>query len=121
MLGLNQSHRVQPNPVKPLKAVKNIHQIVQEQIGRSAALATDPARFNVESNRLMIRLSNRMQNDPSLIALTAHFAQALAATLLVLPPNFHGQAIQSLLMQTVVEWEDVNIAYEAQLKSVQLG
>jgi hypothetical protein len=101
--------------------VKTIHQLVQEKIAHSAALATDPARFNMESNRLMIRLSNRMQNDPSLTALTAHFAQALAATLLVLPPNLHAQAIQSLLMQTVVEWEDVHAEFGAQLKPAPLG
>jgi hypothetical protein len=35
-------------------------------------------RMFIESNRLMIRLSNRMHNDPSLAAFTAHFANALA-------------------------------------------
>jgi hypothetical protein len=101
--------------------MRTLHQIVQEKIAHSAALANDPTRFNMESNRLMIRLSNRMQNDPSLAALTAHFAQALAATLLVLPPNLHGQAIQSLLMQTVVEREDVHAEFGAQLKPAPLG
>jgi hypothetical protein len=101
--------------------MRTIFQIVQEKIAHSAALANDPARFNTESNRLMIQLSNRMQNDPSLTALTGHFSQALAATLVVLPPNLHAQAIQSLLMQMVVEWEDVHAEFGAQLKPARLG
>jgi hypothetical protein len=101
--------------------VKTIHQLVQEKITHSAALATDPARLNTESNRLLIgsRIGCRMTR-PSLLSPPIS-AQALAATLLVLPPSLHRQAIQSLLMQTVVEWEDVALEYEAQLKPAPLG
>ena len=54
-----------------------IHAIVQEHIAHSAALVNDPMRMSFESNRLRMRLSNRMYSDPSLAAFTPHFAQAL--------------------------------------------
>jgi hypothetical protein len=84
--------------------MKTLNQIVADKIARSAALVHD-----------------RMQNDPSLAMFTAHFAQALAGTLKVLPEAIHAAAIQSLLMQTVVEWEDVALEYDGQLKPAPLG
>ena len=100
---------------------RTINQIVSQHIAHSAPLVHDPIRMSAESNRMMIRLSNRMQNDPSLSAFTAHFAGALAGTLKMIPEHLHGQAIQSLLLQTIVEWEDVALEYDAQLKPAQLG
>jgi hypothetical protein len=101
--------------------MRTIHQIVQDHIARSAALVNDSMQMSVESNRLMMRLSNRMHSDPSLAAFTAHFAGALTMSLKILPETLHQNAIQSLLLQAIVDWEDVHTEFGAQLKPARLG
>jgi hypothetical protein len=94
-----------------------IHQIVQNHIARTAALVFDPIKMAAESDRTFRRMALRMKEDPALGVFTTHYAQALAQTLRVVPEGLHASAIQSLLLQVVTEWEDVNREFEAQLKT----
>jgi len=97
--------------------MKTIQQLVQEHLAKSASLARDPAKMQLDSQAIVTRMQARMMHDPAVVSFSNHYGKALDEALKLLPPTMWPAAIQSLLLQVLIEWEDVNIAYDSQFKS----
>jgi hypothetical protein len=60
----------------------------------------------------MTRMQSRMMHGPAVVSFSNHYGKALDEALKLLAPTMWPAAIQSLLLQVLIEWEGVNLAYE---------
>ena len=95
--------------------MKTVLQIVQEHIAGSAALVNDPLTFSQESEHMIGRIAERLRQDPSIDLYAQHMAGALQNSLCAVPQGLHSTIMHSLLLQSLIEWEDINIAFNKQL------
>jgi len=99
-----------------MRQIKTIAQITQEHLAKTAASIRDPAQFNLQSQAIMTRMQSRMMHDPAVVSFSNHYGKALDEALKLLPPTMWPAAIQSLLLQVLIEWEDVHEEFNSQLK-----
>jgi hypothetical protein len=95
--------------------MKTIHQLVTQHISRSAALVNDPLLMSQESERMIARIAERLRQDPSIELYAQHMAGALQGSLLAVPQGLHSVLMHSLILQALIEWEDIHIAFDKQL------
>jgi hypothetical protein len=101
--------------IPPAMALRTIHQLVQDYIYRRAALISDPLHMSQESDRMIARIADRLRQDPAVELYAQHMAKALEASLLAVPHGLHSVCMHSLILQALIEWEDINIAYNKEL------
>jgi hypothetical protein len=95
--------------------MQTIHQLVQAHIARSAALVNDPLAFSQETERMIGRIAERLRQDPSIELYAQHMAGALQNSLRAVPQGLHASIMHSLILQALIEWEDINIAFNKSL------
>ena len=64
----------------------------------------------------MARLQRRYEQDPALVMLTEHYAKALMVVLPMLPEAMKASTSQSVIVQTIQDWEDIHKKFDDQLK-----
>jgi hypothetical protein len=79
-------------------------------------MAGNPTNLQANAYSALICVQGRFEQDTALVLLTTHYAQGLMAVLLVLPPQTHTSTIQSVIVQTIQDWEDIHRKFEDQLK-----
>jgi hypothetical protein len=95
--------------------MQTIHQLVRAHISRSAALVNDPIAFTQESERMIGRIAERLRKDPSIELYAQHMPGALRESLRTAPQGVHFTLIHSLILQSLIEWEDINIFFDKSL------
>lgn len=95
--------------------MKTILEIVEEHIAKQAAAGSNPATLKINAHEALMRMQKRFEQDPALVLLTTHYAKAVMTILLMLPPQAHTSAIQSVMVQVIQAWEDVHRTFENQL------
>ena len=61
------------------------------------------------------RIKIRVENDPAIIDVAEFYAKAVMASTM-LPPGFRDQAVRNAIINCIIEWENINIEFDAQLK-----
>jgi hypothetical protein len=107
-----------PSNYQPPGRMKTLLDITREHIERNASLANQPEQLISEAHRADERMNARFQADPSLLTFVEHYAGALLNVLKILPPEIHPLIAKSLLAQVIAEWEEINLDFEDQLKTM---
>ncbi|HEV3219563.1 MAG TPA: hypothetical protein VGZ48_07310 [Candidatus Acidoferrales bacterium] len=91
-------------------------QLVTEHVQKTGMVISDPAKLSAEAHASFHRMQARLQADPALGVFTKHYSEALAQVIPLFLPQNQPMLIQSLIVQIVSEWEDINREFEGQLK-----
>lgn len=96
--------------------MRTLPELVKAHIDRKAALAFDPEAIIREAKEAETRMKQRIKNDPSLYTYVSHYTDGMLAALKMIPEPMKPLMIRELLAEIIIEWEDINRAFEEQLK-----
>lgn len=98
--------------------MKNIQQITSEHINnlRKGQFTLDINEIEKNGAAVALRIKNRIENDPSVMDLADFFKNAVLFTA-TLPEPFKDQMVRNTIVNCLLEWEEINLEFEAQLKA----
>jgi hypothetical protein len=96
--------------------MKLLKEIVEDNIAKTAALMNDPHAMMQEARIMEGRMMERLRADPAMGLFVNKYAQPFLSTYAITPEMMRPSLVQSILTQVLIEWEDVNIVFENQIK-----
>ncbi len=94
--------------------MKTTLEIVNEHIEKAKTLSQDPFAIAKEA----IRMSQRIENDPALMALAASMGDAVATAMHIThDPDIQSAIQRGIIIRAIMEWEAVKAEADNQFKT----
>ncbi len=97
--------------------LRTLPELVRAHIDRKAALAFDNEAIMREAKEAEARMKQRIKDDPSLYTFVSHYTDGMLAVLRIIPDPMKPVMLRELLAEIIMEWEDINLLYDEQLKT----